>query len=409
MAMEPSSGDRTGEKNHTCAGEGIGLTVGKRGGSGYRDIGYRIPREADGTGNGERTALAASEGGTTGSEEAGEPTTNGFPAGDPNGCGRVDGGSRREADERVGGGSRREANERTDSGSRVRAGRSLPAWLQVIRPLNAVMAGVGVVAGAIVAAGTDIAGLGVALRVLLAYLAAFCATGAGNALNDIVDADTDRSNHPERPIPSGRLTPDRARRVVYLGFGMTLLLAASINHLNLIIAILNISLMAGYELRLKKQGFVGNITISYLTGSVFIFGGSATLTEGSIVEMAASEEFGVTLILAFLAFLVSAGREIIKDIQDMAGDTDRFTLPMRIGRKRAGLLAACMILGAVALSWIPYHLGIMGPVYLILVLPADALFVHAALTGVRNPASAQRIAKFAMLTALMAFLAGAIL
>lgn len=285
---------------------------------------------------------------------------------------------------------------------------SLSSYITLLRPLNAVMAGVGVFVGGIVAVGTDITGQEVFLRVILAYLAAFFATGAGNALNDIVDAETDRVNHPERPIPSGKLTRSQVMRVVVMGYGLTFLLAFFVNSLNFIIAFINISLMVGYELRLKKMGFLGNLTISYLTGSVFLFGGSATLENGPLADMVTSGEFGVTVILAFLAFLASVGREIIKDIQDMEGDTDRLTLPMRIGRKRAGMLAGSMIMVAVGLSWLPYHLDILGRVYLGIVVIADALFVYAVVNAVGSPGLSQKLAKYAMLVALIAFLTGAV-
>ena len=305
------------------------------------------------------------------------------------------------------------AASRTSTGSQagesaISGTGSLPTYISLLRPLNAVMAGVGVIVGGVVAVGMDITGQDVLLRVILAYLAAFFATGAGNALNDIVDAETDRVNHPERPIPSGKLTPAQVKRVVYLGYGVTFLLSAFVNYLIFIIAFINISLMVGYEIRLKKMGFVGNLTISSLTGSVFIFGGAATLEKEALTDMILSSEFRVTLILAFLAFLSSVGREIIKDIQDMEGDTDRSTLPMKVGKQRAGLLAAAMISIAVALSWLPYYFDILGGTYLAIVLPADVLFMYAALTGVSNPAQAQRLAKYAMLSALMAFMIGAI-
>ena len=40
---------------------------------------------------------------------------------------------------------------------------------------------------------------------------------------------------------------------------------------------------------------------------------------------------GPTLWMFGLAFLATISREIIKDIQDLEGDKDRFTLPARIG------------------------------------------------------------------------------
>ena len=286
---------------------------------------------------------------------------------------------------------------------------NLATYLTLLRPLNAVMAGVGVFIGGVVAAGGDILELDVFTRVVLAYLAAFFATGAGNALNDIVDAETDRVNHPERPIPSGKLTKEQVKRVVFLGYTLTLILAAVINYLNLGIAILNISLMIGYELSLKKKGLVGNLIVSYLTASVFLFGGVATLENGPIMDMLTSDNTRVTIILALLAFLASAGREIIKDIEDMEGDKDRLTFPMKIGKKRAGFFAGGLIIIAVGFSWVPYYLEILGKVYLALVLVADGTFVYSAAMAIQNPARSQKIAKIAMLVALVAFLAGAIL
>lgn len=281
-------------------------------------------------------------------------------------------------------------------------------YITLIRPLNAVMAGVGVFVGGIVAAQADFLDQLILTHVLLAYLAAFFATGAGNALNDIVDAETDKVNHPERPIPSGALTKDQVKRVVFLGYGLTLLIAAVVNYLTLLIAIVNISLMIAYEMKLKQKGFIGNLTISYLTGSVFLFGGVATLENAALMDMVMEEATSVTLILAFLAFLASAGREVIKDIQDMEGDKDRITLPMRIGKKNAGIIASGMILIAVALSWLPYQLGILGEVYLASVLAADALFVYTVVLSIKDPARSQKMAKYAMLVALIAFLAGAV-
>ncbi len=285
---------------------------------------------------------------------------------------------------------------------------ALSTYIKLIRPMNAIMAGVGVFIGGVVAAGGDIIEHDILLRVILAYIAAFCATGAGNALNDVVDAETDKVNHPERPIPSGKLTSEQVKRVVYAGYGLTLIFAAIVNLLNFIIAIVNISLMISYEMVLKKRGLIGNLTISYLTGSVFLFGGVATLENDALMDMISSEGTRVTLILAFLAFLASAGREIIKDIEDMEGDRDRFTLPMKIGKKRAGVFAGGLIIIAVCLSWLPYYFNILGKVYLGLVLIADAMFFYTVISAFQDPGKAQRLAKYSMLAALIAFFAGAI-
>jgi geranylgeranylglycerol-phosphate geranylgeranyltransferase len=61
---------------------------------------------------------------------------------------------------------------------------------------------------------------------------------------------------------------------------------------------------------------------------------------------------------------------------------------------------------AVGLSVLPPLLGVLGLVYLPVVLAADAIFIYAALNSVRRPALSQRTAKYGMVVALLAFLAG---
>jgi geranylgeranylglycerol-phosphate geranylgeranyltransferase len=116
-----------------------------------------------------------------------------------------------------------------------------------------------------------------------------------------------------------------------------------------------------------------------------------------------------TYIIALLAFLAILGREIVKDIEDMEGDFDRLTLPKRIGARNAGIAASASFLIAVALSPLPYIDGTFGIWYLGGVLFADATFIYCAIVHFRNPTKGQKMAKYGMLLALMAFLIGGIL
>ncbi|MFQ6013696.1 MAG: digeranylgeranylglyceryl phosphate synthase, partial [Thermoplasmata archaeon] len=63
---------------------------------------------------------------------------------------------------------------------------------------------------------------------------------------------------------------------------------------------------------------------------------------------------------------------------------------------------------AVVLSGLPPALPVLGLAYLPVVLVADAIFIYAALNAARRPGLAQRAAKYGMLVALLAFLAGAL-
>jgi len=273
--------------------------------------------------------------------------------------------------------------------------------LQLARPLNCGMAALGVLIGGIVAVGQEAWGA-FATPLLLAALAAATFTAGGNALNDVVDRDTDRVNHPERPLPSGRVSLREAE--VFAG---TMFLAAFASGLFasswcFLLVGVNAALMLAYEAIFKARGASGNFLIAYLVGSLFLFAGFAVFRADATPVLR-------TAILALLAFLATMGREITKDIEDMAGDVDRRTLPRRLGAAAAGRLAAMALGAGVALSLVPWYFGILAFPYAVVVLPADGMFIYAALYSAANPARSQRVTKYAMVVALVAFLAGGLL
>ncbi len=273
--------------------------------------------------------------------------------------------------------------------------------LRLARPLNCLMSAVGVGVGGLVGVGPAAWGV-LAAPLGLAAIAAAAFTAGGNALNDIFDRETDRINHPDRPLASGRLTLGAARIFTASAFALAALLALFINRPALGIVALNVLLMVSYEAWLKARGAAGNLVIAYLVGSLFLFAGVS-------VFQTAFDPLIRTGILAALAFLATLGREITKDIEDMRGDVDRRTLPQQIGAKRAGIVAAFVLVLCVALSALPLYLRVLGIGYAILVVPADGMFIYAALHSAANPARSQRVTKYAMIVALAAFLVGAFL
>ncbi|HEY6237667.1 MAG TPA: geranylgeranylglycerol-phosphate geranylgeranyltransferase [Thermoplasmata archaeon] len=273
--------------------------------------------------------------------------------------------------------------------------------LRLVRFGNTLVSFAGVLVGGLVARG---AGIDVPLSfvgtVLLAALSSSLVTAGGNVLNDLLDRDSDRLNHPDRPLVTGAISVATAR---WLSAG---LLAASV------VAILPIALSAlwlpvilavalgallSYEFRFKPRGFVGNVLVALLTGLVFLYGGAAANAPLLLVPFAG------------MAFAATLSRELIKDMEDAGGDVDRRTLPQTRGFPVATALARLSVGGAIALSPIPL-LAFVAPgaaagiIYLALVLAADALFV---LSVARLPAELHRgqtISKGAMTVALLAFL-----
>jgi geranylgeranylglycerol-phosphate geranylgeranyltransferase len=254
--------------------------------------------------------------------------------------------------------------------------------------------------GALVASG--LSGIQVHLMdVFTASLVAFLFTGAGNALNDYFDRKIDKINHPSRPIPSGNISPDSALLLAFVLFLVSLVLATFINIIVTFIVIANLAVMISYEVLSKAKGLAGNMTIAWLTGTTFLFGGAA---------VAAIED---TIVLAALAFLATLGREIAKDIEDMEGDVGRDTVPMQAGVGNAQIMAGTAIFASILLSPLPILLDIFLRegfiIYLLSITAADAIFIYCIFLLGKGKDYASSVIKGGMLIALIAFLLGGLL
>jgi geranylgeranylglycerol-phosphate geranylgeranyltransferase len=271
-------------------------------------------------------------------------------------------------------------------------GTKAAALWTLIRPGNCAITALGTMVGALVQAGpgpfldTD--------PLLFATMAGFLFAGAGNALNDYMDRNVDRRAHPDRPIPSGRVTPGQALAVQALLFELALILAFFVATIAVVVVAVSLILMVAYETRFKARGLPGNIVIGLLTGVPFVMGAIAVGGVGQAV-----------LILSLLAGLATLGREVIKDIEDMDADEGRTTLPMRVGKEKAWLFARGVLIVGVLLSPLAYLEGGFAFAFLPLILVADAGFIYASLQT-KAPAKGSRYAKISMLIALLAFVAG---
>ncbi|HYM41073.1 MAG TPA: UbiA family prenyltransferase [Thermoplasmata archaeon] len=274
----------------------------------------------------------------------------------------------------------------------------MPGLLRLARPLNCVMSAVGVAIGGIVAVGSGVWGV-FAWPLAFGAIAAALSTAAGNALNDLADRETDRVNHPDRPLVTGAVSVPAARNFTVAAFVAAAAIATLASLACLAMVVVNAGVLYAYERGLKARGGVGNAAVGYLVGSIFLFAGFAVFRSDVTPLLR-------TGVLALLAFLATMGREITKDIEDMAGDVDRRTLPQRIGAPRAGQLAAATLVAGVLLSVLPWATAILAWEYAAVVLPADGMFIYAAYHSAARPARSQRVTKYAMVVALVAFLAG---
>ncbi len=271
--------------------------------------------------------------------------------------------------------------------------------LELMRYRNCAMAGLaGVIGGGIAYATAS----GELIWLLFIFITVFLITGAGNAINDYFDAAIDAVNRPDRPIPSGRLKKKSAFTVSIALFGAGIITAYFIGSIPFFIAVLNSLLLFFYASFLKRKVFLGNLSVAYLTGSTFLFGGTAYGYEGS----------EITVVLFFLSMLATLAREIVKSIEDMEGDRKdgALTLPVRIGERPAAYMAMGFGLVAVGLSPMPYIRGLFNEYYLLVVGFADVIFLYAVLLALKKrPAASSKYFKVGMFLALIAFIAGSFL
>ncbi|MEF8841756.1 MAG: geranylgeranylglycerol-phosphate geranylgeranyltransferase [Haloarculaceae archaeon] len=269
--------------------------------------------------------------------------------------------------------------------------------LELTRPGNALAAGLLTFVGAFVAGGVLGTGLADAAGWVAAVLATVLAVGAGMAINDYFDRDIDRVNRPDRPIPRGAVSPREALAFSGVLFGVAVALAVTLPPLAVAIAVVNLLALVAYTELFKGLPGLGNALVGYLTGSTFLFGGAAV---GGRLES--------VLVLFALASLATFAREVVKDVEDVAGDREEGlnTLPIAYGERRSLGLATVVLVVAVLASPAPYLLGTFGLPYLLLVLPADAGMLYAAYESFEDPAAGQSHLKLGTYVAALAFVVG---
>lgn len=212
------------------------------------------------------------------------------------------------------------------------------------------------------------------MAVIVACVIVFIFTGAGNAINDYFDHKIDAINKPERPIPSGRISLKTALIYSVSLFVLSSIMAFIIGIIPGLIVVLSAILMYLYAKRLKTSCLIGNLSIAFLTGLCFVFGGVVL----NAVEL--------SIILGVYAFLMTMAREIVKDMEDVEGDSveGASTFPIKYGMRKSSIMAASFMLIASLTSPILYFMGIFNIIFLIVMLFAIYLFLSCAISILRD-------------------------
>lgn len=144
------------------------------------------------------------------------------------------------------------------------------AYLQLIRLPNLFTAMADIMAGVWVAVG--ISGMTLSGAVLALLFSSTCLYAMGVVLNDYFDRKLDQAERPERPIPSGSVTPAAA-----VGLGIILgiagvALASMVNGMSLVLALIIVFLIVLYDRYAKHHAVLGPITMGLCRGFNLLLG-----------------------------------------------------------------------------------------------------------------------------------------
>ena len=270
-------------------------------------------------------------------------------------------------------------------------------YIEILRPGNALMGAISIVLVALIDKTFTI-------PVILAMIAVFFETAAGNVINDYFDYNIDLINKPERPIPSGRISLKNWRNYGYLLFLAGTICGFLISYITnnwipFAIVLLADIVLYLYAYKLKSTPLIGNLTVGFMTGFGFVFGGFSINNPDIIMT---------SIYLGFFAFVMTTAREIVKDIEDMEGDKadGARTLPILIGAKKPAILSAILIIVDSALCPLLYFYNIFGMLYLPVITIAVILFLYCAITILKSQerATAAKVSKYLKIGILIAFI-----
>ncbi len=238
------------------------------------------------------------------------------------------------------------------------------AFSDLLKPELPLAAGICVIAGEIISSGN----LPTFAQLLLGFLTGFFISGTAMITNDYFDLSVDKINHPDRPLPSGRITVFELTLVEGLFSFAGFLAAALLNLTLLIVALVIWTIGLLYNWRIKETGLLGNMIVAFSVASTFVFGG---LVVGGLFS-------GIVWTFGSLAFLFDLGEEIAGGAMDIEGDKLRHARSLAIlkGRNFALRVSGLLFAAFVSLSFLPFLAGWLGNLYLALVAASDLGVVY---------------------------------
>jgi len=276
----------------------------------------------------------------------------------------------------------------------------LSGFFTITRPVNSIVAGLAAIVAYLIATGSIVPDV-LPLMIIVVFI-----TAAGNVINDYFDAEIDAINRPARPIPSGTVQRNAALVYAICLFIAGIIISWFTTPLCFDIALINSLILVAYAAWLKSTPFIGNVSVSYLSASIFLFGG-AFAGYSHLIDI---------LPIAAITFLAMLSRELLKDAEDIEGDRagGADTLPIRIGVKKSAMIAFVFSIAAVVASVVPYLWW--GKWYLLGIGIVDIIIVFAAVKALQSSTpkdlkdcKATDLLKYGMFASLIVFTISAVI
>lgn len=208
------------------------------------------------------------------------------------------------------------------------------------------------------------------LSLLIGSICASLLNGASNIINQVYDYEIDKINKPNRPIPSGKVSIDSAKKLSYILYAIAIipvwwvvpppynetflnrLKAPIYHHSTFFIFLSGMALTFIYSSpkfgRTKEKTFLSNLTIALARGELLKVAGWAMVCNVFVLE---------PWYLGFIFFLFLLGATSTKDFSDIEGDR-RFncnTLPVRFGEIKSAMIISPFFV----FPWFLFPLGLI--------------------------------------------------
>ncbi len=178
----------------------------------------------------------------------------------------------------------------------------------------------------------------------LAAVAIGAALAFNNTLNDILDAEADKINYPDRPIPSGAVTLSEAKWVTVFFLAVSLLFGFLAGWWMFLFTVFLLIAGAIYDLWACKIPILGKVIVAAWS--------ALTLATGYFITT--TGELPIVPILAALFFILA--REFIETISDDSGDRmgGRRSIYAWWGKTRVLQICFALVIASIIVLFIPF-------------------------------------------------------